>query len=164
MSYILAESVLSTAALYMVLKKIMTPFEQWDAYKLGIIDKEGNKLKSPYTSKEREAWDLLSKFTCNFKKIIIKFLGKANFITYFTMAYLLKDSVDYFYIDHNKKVLHEKYLYDFTMSKQNELFKIIKEVENEFGNEVVSEQNIEMLMLKYLPIFETKIDKINLLL
>jgi hypothetical protein len=158
MRYIISESIISTAALYIVLKKIMTDFTDWDAYKLGIINKDGEKIKTPISSKERDSWDLLAKFSCNFKKLLIRFLGKANYMTYFTMAYLLRDSIDYFYIEHNKEMLHEKYLQDFNMIKQNKLFKIIQEVEKQYGKEVVTEENIEMLVIKYTKIFENNID------
>lgn len=162
MSYLLSEGIIDTAALYILLKKIITPFEQWDAYKLGIIDKDGNKIKTPISSKERNAWDLLDRFACNFKKLIMRFIGKSNFVTYFSLAYLLKDHIDYFYISHNKEILHEKYLNDFTIIKQNRLNLIIKEVEKKYGVEKVTEENVEMLIIKYQKIFE-KIDIENIL-
>lgn len=128
MSYLISEGIIDTAALYILLKKIITPFEQWDAYKLGIIDKDGNKIKKPISSKERDSWDLLDRFACNFKKLIIRFIGKSNFVTYFTIAVLLKDSINYFYINHNKEKLHEQYLYDFDIIKQNQIYNIIKKL------------------------------------
>ncbi len=154
MSYIISESVIDTAALYLLLKKIITPFEEWEAYKLGIIDKNGNKIKNPLSSKERAAWDLLDRFSCNFKKLLIRFIGKSNLVSYFSLAYLLRDNLDYFYFQYNKEILNEKYLDDFNLIKQNKIFKIIKEVEEQYGKEKVSEDNLEMLILKYSKIFK----------
>lgn len=162
MSYIISESIIDTAALYILLKKIITPFEQWDAYKLGIIDKDGKKIKAPISSKERASWDLLDRFACNFKSLIIRFIGKSNFVTYFSLAYLLKDQLDYFYISHNKNILHEKYLNDFNITKQNHLNNIIREVELKYGKEKVTEENVELLIIKYQKIFE-KLDIENIL-
>ena len=39
----------------------------------------------------------------------------------------------------------------------NQIYKIIKETKNKYGNEKVNEENIEMLLIKYQKIFE-KID------
>lgn len=161
MRYIITENVISTAALYIILKKLMTPFEQWDAFKLGIIDKDGKKLKTPITSSERAAWDLLSVFCCNFKKVITRFIGKSNWVTNLTMAYLLKDHLDYFYINHNKEVLHETYLNDLTITKQNQLNQFIKKIESKYGKEVVTEENIEVLYIKYSKIIEKEIDSLK---
>ena len=30
---------------YQFVKRLATPFEKWDAYELGIIDEDGNRLK-----------------------------------------------------------------------------------------------------------------------
>ena len=78
------------------------------------------------------------------------------------MDYLLKDHIDYFYISHNKEMLHEKYLNDFTIIKQNRLNQIIQEVEKKYGIETATEENIEMLIIKYQKVFE-KIDIENIL-
>lgn len=164
MKYLISENIVSTAALYIILKKLMTPFEQWDAYKLNIIDKDGNRLRYPITSKERAAWDTLSIFCCNFKKVIQKFIGKSNWVTNLTMAYLLKDNIDYFYIKHNQEILHEQYLFDFTLTKQNQINQLIKSIESKHGKEKVTEENIEMLFIKYSKLLEKEVDKyINLI-
>ena len=40
----MAKGVVDLAAIYMFLKRLVTPFEQWDAYKTGLIDKDGKVL------------------------------------------------------------------------------------------------------------------------
>jgi len=89
----LLESLSDTLIVYMFLKKLTTPFKEWEAYKLGIIDEDGNKLKEPKTSKEKAAWTILDKFIWNIKKILQKFVGKSKLAAYLSIAYLLKDSV-----------------------------------------------------------------------
>ena len=59
-------------------------------------------------------------------------------------------------------MLHEKYLNDFTIIKQNRLNQIIQEVEKKYGIETATEENIEMLIIKYQKIFE-KLDIENIL-
>lgn len=164
MKYLISENIVSTTVLYLLLKKLMTPFEQWDAYKLGIIDKDGNKLRYPITSSERAAWDILSIFCCNFKKVLHKFIGKSNIVTNLTMAYLLKDNIDYFYVKHNIEKLHEEYLYDLTLTKQNQINQLIKTLEKKYGKEKVTEENIEMLYVKYSKLIEKEVDNFKNLL
>ena len=36
---------------YRFIKLLVTPFEKTDAFKLGIIDKEGNRIKDPNTNR-----------------------------------------------------------------------------------------------------------------
>ena len=44
----MATGVVDIFMVYQFLKRLATPFEKWDAYKLGIIDKEGNILKKKH--------------------------------------------------------------------------------------------------------------------
>lgn len=161
-NYILTESITNTIVLYIILKKLLQNFEDWDAYKLGIIDKDGNKLKDPTSSKEREAWDLITRFCWNFKKIIIKFIGKSKFSTYFTAAYLLKDSFNNFYISHNQTKLNENILNNLTFEIQNTLYNIINEVsKSDIKIDKINEENFEFYMFKLQPIIEKILEDID---
>jgi hypothetical protein len=126
-NYLLVESLISTISVYMILKKLMSPWEDWDEYKLGIIDKEGNKKKHPITSKERESWDMLTRLCWNLKKITSKFIGKSKFAQYFSAAYLLKDSITPYILIHQEK-LHESLLHDMNYSKQFLIYRILKDL------------------------------------
>ena len=60
---------------YRILKKLVTPFEETDAYKLGIIDKKGKLLKKEVdlnTTEERNAYTLLDRLVFRLKRIIEK--------------------------------------------------------------------------------------------
>lgn len=160
MSYLLTENMVNTVALYMILKKIMAPFEDWDAYKLGIIDKDGKKLKEPKNSKELAAWDLLTKFVWNFKKTIMKFVGKSKFATFLSAAYLLKDSLSLFYIQQNCKNLNESLLQDMTFAKQSVLVSLIRSLPE--NKEKLTEENFEFLMYLYQPKIEKLIEELDL--
>jgi hypothetical protein len=144
---ILTESVFNTVALYMILKKLMTPFAGWDACKLGIIDAKGKKLREPVSSKERDAWDLLTKFVWNFKKIISKFIGPSDFAASFSAAYLLKDSISLFYVEKNMQKINETILNDFTAARQLVIFNLIAALPK--LQEKVTEDNFEILFLMY---------------
>jgi hypothetical protein len=60
---------------YRILKKLVTPFDQTDAFKLGIIDKRGKLLKKEAelnTVEERDAYTLLDRLVFRLKRIIEK--------------------------------------------------------------------------------------------
>jgi len=147
-NYLLTESLLNSVSIYMILKRLMSDFKDWDAYKLGIIDANGKKLKSPITYKERESWDILTRFCWNLKKVTTTFIGKSKFASYFTAAYLLKDSLSMFYITKNKSKLDETLLNDITFTKQLILYNAIKQ----FPVLESVEDNIEFYLYKHFEI------------
>ena len=87
---------------YRFLKILVTPFEKQEAYKLGIIDKDGNRIVEPGTSnkatylgtsKEKNAYTVLHKLVFNIKKIFTKVPGlRTKLGTYAAALFLLKDT------------------------------------------------------------------------
>jgi len=60
---------------YRILRMLVTPFEETDAYRLGIIDKYGKELKKMNqlnTVDERDAYSILHRMIFRLKKIINK--------------------------------------------------------------------------------------------
>jgi len=58
---------------YRVIKLLVTPFEKQEAYKYGIIDKDGKvlrKAKNLQTAKEKDSYTLLHRFVFNLKRLI----------------------------------------------------------------------------------------------
>ena len=57
---------------YQFLKKLSTPFKDWKAFDLGIIDDKGNVLKSreQLTDKELKDWTYFDLLVTNIKKLI----------------------------------------------------------------------------------------------
>lgn len=92
MNYLLNEGLADTVMVYLIIKKLSTPFSEWDAFKLGIIDDKGKKLKDPKSSQERKSWTVFDRFIANIKKILSKFVGPSRFGAIVTAAYLLRDS------------------------------------------------------------------------
>ena len=86
---------------YRFLKLLLTPWEKQEAYKLGIIDKNGKALKKARdlgTETERSAFTLLHRLVFNCKRI----MGKIPFVrsqlgTYATALFLLKE---HYNLDH----------------------------------------------------------------
>lgn len=78
---------------YDLIKRLGTPFEEMDAFKLGIIDKDGNfiKKRQNFTSQEKEQVTRLDTIIINLKKIAGRFLpGKLG--SYAAALYLLRES------------------------------------------------------------------------
>lgn len=93
---------------YQFLKKLTTPFNKWDAYKLGIIDAHGNQLKlikDLKTSKEKQAFGYFDLLILNLKKLLSKVGADSKIATYAAALLLLKQ---------HQKIVDEDYqlIYD----------------------------------------------------
>ena len=79
---------------YRFIKLLTTPFEKTDAFKMGIIDKDGNRTdKKLYKEKEQKAYTILHKLVFNIKKIFSKVPGlRTRLGTYAAALFLLKDT------------------------------------------------------------------------
>ena len=79
---------------YRFIKLLTTPFEKTDAFKMGIIDKDGHRLpKKLYKIDERNAYTVLHKLVFNIKKIFAKVPGLRTKVgTYAAALFLLKDT------------------------------------------------------------------------
>ena len=83
---------------YQLLKRINTPFEKWDAYRLGLIDKHGKVLRKKSrlkTNNEKAAWGYFDIITANLKKILARVPGGQSQTGSIVASYLLmKEQVD----------------------------------------------------------------------
>ncbi len=86
---------------YRFIRLLTTPFEKTDAFKLGIIDKAGNRVLQKgttlatelNTAEERNAYTILHKLVFNIKKIFAKVPGLRTKVgTYAAALFLLKDT------------------------------------------------------------------------
>ena len=82
---------------YRFLRILTTPWEDQDAFKFGIIDKDGKLLRKANTLKtdeEKKSFTLLHRLVFNLKRILHKVpLVKSKIGTYATALFLLKQSV-----------------------------------------------------------------------
>lgn len=84
-----ADNLLALRILYM----LTTPYEDTDAYRMGIIDSHGKKLKEPKTEDEKNSYDYLSKLVFNLKRMISKLPGGDSKLKNILAAlYLIKES------------------------------------------------------------------------
>ena len=85
---------------YRFLKLLTTPFDKTDAFKFGIIDKDGNRIKKTdgsvevlRTPDEKGAYTILHKLIFNIKKLFGKVPGLRTKVgTYAAALFLLKDT------------------------------------------------------------------------
>lgn len=81
---------------HQLMKRLITPFENWKAFKLGIIDAEGNILIHARDFNKIEQRDAFGKFDLmilNLKKLIMKLPGgKSSLATKAALFYLLKEN------------------------------------------------------------------------
>lgn len=81
---------------YQFIKRLATPFKEWKAYELGIIDERGNILKKRRelrTIAEREAWGKFDVMISKIKRIIEKAPGgQTRLASYAAALYLIKES------------------------------------------------------------------------
>lgn len=74
------------------LRLLTTKWEKTEAFKLGIIDKNGKKLKKPETVEEKSAYSLFHKLVYNIKRLINKIpLGKSTIASYAAALFLIKE-------------------------------------------------------------------------
>ena len=111
---------------YQFLKKLVTPFEKTEAFKLGIIDEKGKILKRRRdleTKDEKSAYTLSDTLIWNLKKILGKIpLGKTKLASYAAALWLIKEQ------DNGKIFVNEKEL-------EKQFFDYFEKLENDELNE-----------------------------
>ena len=120
---------------YRFLRLLTTPFEDTDAFKFGIIDKKGNRVKLPKstkpavelaTSELKNSYTILHKLVFNIKKIFAKVPGLRTKVgTYAAALFLLKDTF--------KESVNDPDMFE------KEFVKYLKENNIEFDDEISEE-------------------------
>ena len=120
---------------YRFLRLLTTPFEDTDAYKFGIIDEKGNRVKLPKstkpavelsTSELKNSYTILHKLVFNIKKIFAKVPGLRTKVgTYAAALFLLKDTF--------KESVDDPDMFE------KEFIKYLKENDIELDNEISEE-------------------------
>jgi hypothetical protein len=80
---------------YQFVRRLATPFKDWEAFKLGIIDERGNvlkKRKSLATREEKNAFGIYDLMILNIKKLIEKVPGgQTRLASYMAALYLIRE-------------------------------------------------------------------------
>ena len=120
---------------YRFLKLLTTPFEKTDAFRLGIIDDNGNRIKKPKstqpavelaTVEQKNSYTILHKLVFNIKKIFQKVPGLRTKVgTYAAALFLLKDTF--------KESVDDQHMFE------KEFMKYLKENNIDFDDEISEE-------------------------
>ena len=71
---------------------LVTPFEKTEAFKLGLVDEKGKKLKKAKTSEEKNALTPFHRLVFNIKRLMSKVPGGSSSIANYAAAlYLIKE-------------------------------------------------------------------------
>lgn len=82
---------------YRFLKLLVTPFDQMEAYKFGIIDANGKRIKDKKitTGEERDSFNLFHRIVFNLKRLLGAFPGgKSKIASYAAALGLLREHYD----------------------------------------------------------------------
>jgi len=109
---------------FRILYMLVTPFEETDAFKFGIIDKNGvplKKMKDLKTSEERDSYTYLNKLVFTMKRLIGKLPGgKSQLASIVAAYYLIKESYET-----NIKLTEERYQQTLSLLENN--FTLVEE-------------------------------------
>lgn len=117
---------------YRFLKNLVLPFEQWEAYKTGVIDKDGAILvpKEKRDMNQKASFGYFDLIGMNLKKLLGKLPGGQSAIASYAAALLLLK-------EYNKKPLKEDYSEEIDLEwLQEELDICLAEAEEMFDEEV----------------------------
>ncbi len=116
---------------YRFVKLLTTPFEKTDAFKMGIIDKDGFRTKKIlYKQAEQNAYTVLHKLVFNIKRIFAKVPGlRTRLGTYAAALFLLKDTF-------------KEHVEDPDMFEKG-LMEYLKQQGVEFDNSIVEEVTLD---------------------
>ena len=115
------------------LKLLVTPFDKTEAFKFGIIDKNGKVLRKYKTLEridERKAYTILHRLVFNIKRLLEKLPGgKSRLASYAAALFLIKEHVNEYHDSDGKLIEKEFYKY----LKDNDL---LEEEDGEIREEI----------------------------
>jgi hypothetical protein len=80
---------------YQFIRRLATPFNKWEAFKLGVIDKDGKvliKSKDFTKAAQRKSWGVFDRMVANLKKLLAKVPGgSSRFASYAAALFLIKE-------------------------------------------------------------------------
>ena len=91
------KNLIDTIIIFRILRKLTTPWDKTDAYKTGLIDKNGKILvgKADRTPEQKKAYTLLDRLVFNLKRMLNKIPGgKSQIGSYVAALALIKEYVE----------------------------------------------------------------------
>jgi hypothetical protein len=91
---LMATGVVDVFMVYQFLKRLATPFEKWDAFKEGVIDKEGNIIlkKNKRNQNQKKSLKIFDVMILRLKRLLGKIPGgKTRLASYAAALWLIKE-------------------------------------------------------------------------
>lgn len=79
---------------FRILQLLTTPFEELDAYKLGLINDQGEQLKQPTTDAEKKAWTILTRVVVRVKRAVLHSSSAGSLASIAAAYWLVKECYD----------------------------------------------------------------------
>lgn len=76
---------------YTFAKLLRLEFRNWDAYKYGVIDNQGNVINNPETIQQKQSFGTLENIARKVKRALVKYAGKGNLLTNLIALFLLRN-------------------------------------------------------------------------
>jgi hypothetical protein len=111
--------------LYKLIKAISTPFDETDAFELGLIDDKGKLIRKPKTSAEKDAYDHFDRFVFNIKRILQKVGLDKRYATYAGALLLMREGADQLSNQQLEQALYEEY--NYLLENSNKTFGELKD-------------------------------------
>ena len=81
---------------YQFIKRLSTPFDETDAFRLGLIDEKGKRLKKASSKEEKQAMTYFDRMIFNMKRLLAKVPGgQTKLGSYAAALLLLKEEKDH---------------------------------------------------------------------
>ena len=86
-----ARGALDLFLIYQFLRRLVTPFDKWDAFRVGVIDKDGKVIvkKADRNNEQRKYWGYYDRLLANLKKLLGTIPGGRTRLASFAAALLL---------------------------------------------------------------------------
>ena len=136
-----AMNVVDTVIVFRILKMMTRKWSEMDAYKFGLIDDNGKRIKTkkPKTSEEKNSFTLLHRLVFNLKRVLeLLPFGRTRLASYAASLALLKE---HFEID-------GKYLMNKGMREGVLLGKVLRKIEEEWmkNNFKISDDRVQEII------------------
>jgi len=110
----MAKGVMDLFMVYQFVKRLTTPWNETEAFKLGLIDEKGKKLKKAETTEEKKAIGYYDRLVYNLKRLLEKIPGTSSRLSSFAAAaFLMKE--------HNEKEYTEEELIEGLLAEMKEM-------------------------------------------
>jgi hypothetical protein len=112
---------IDTVVAYRILRMLATPIERSDAFKLGIIDRDGEKIKDPVSQQELNAYSLLQRFVLKVQRALSRSPDRNSkrLLTFAAAMAILKEYTEE--DEDNVDALLEVFMQDEDVIRQAEL-------------------------------------------